>query len=211
MRSQGDDRRCPRDGSRQAPLFRPRVEPNERNGLRGTCRLMVDKITTVPKAKIGARTRSATTGRFTTMNVRFKMTTRGEAAKMHCGCFASGAAKRSSISRIRQTSDRVIFQTWKADGEREQPARAIRFRSSADQGSAEGGDAGAGRGFERIARELGVSRYIVKDYIAARGWTPYQQPRRKKALDGLEGWLRQRLRRHRAPAASAPLRSAACG
>ena len=39
----------------EAPLFRLRVEPNERNGLRGTCRLMVDKITTVPKAKIGAR------------------------------------------------------------------------------------------------------------------------------------------------------------
>ena len=39
----------------EAPLFRLRVEPNEHNGLRGTCRLMVDKITTVPKAKIGAR------------------------------------------------------------------------------------------------------------------------------------------------------------
>jgi mRNA interferase MazF len=30
------------------------VEPNERNGLRSACRLMVDKITTVPNAKIGA-------------------------------------------------------------------------------------------------------------------------------------------------------------
>ena len=39
----------------EAPLFHLRVEPNELNGLRGTCRLMVDKITTVPKAKIGAR------------------------------------------------------------------------------------------------------------------------------------------------------------
>jgi mRNA interferase MazF len=39
----------------EAPLFRLPVEPNERNGLRGACRLMVDKITTVPKAKIGAR------------------------------------------------------------------------------------------------------------------------------------------------------------
>jgi mRNA interferase MazF len=38
-----------------APLFRLPVEPNARNGLRGTCRLMVDKITTVPKSKIGAR------------------------------------------------------------------------------------------------------------------------------------------------------------
>ena len=38
-----------------APLFRLIVEPNERNGLRSTCRLMVDKITTVPKAKVGTR------------------------------------------------------------------------------------------------------------------------------------------------------------
>ncbi|MGV6876026.1 type II toxin-antitoxin system PemK/MazF family toxin [Pseudochelatococcus sp. B33] len=38
-----------------APLFRLVVEPNERNGLRSPCRLMVDKITTVPKAKIGVR------------------------------------------------------------------------------------------------------------------------------------------------------------
>ena len=39
----------------EAPLFRLPVEPNERNGLRATCRLMVDKITTVPKTKVGAR------------------------------------------------------------------------------------------------------------------------------------------------------------
>ncbi len=38
-----------------APLFRLSVQPNERNGLRATCRLMVDKITTVPKTKAGAR------------------------------------------------------------------------------------------------------------------------------------------------------------
>jgi mRNA interferase MazF len=38
-----------------APLFRLTVQPNARNGLRTMCRLMVDKITTVPKAKIGAR------------------------------------------------------------------------------------------------------------------------------------------------------------
>ena len=39
----------------EAPLFRLPVEPNERNGLRSPCRLMVDKITTVPKAKVGSR------------------------------------------------------------------------------------------------------------------------------------------------------------
>ena len=39
----------------EAPLFRLPIEPNERNGLRFPCRLMVDKVTTVPKTKIGAR------------------------------------------------------------------------------------------------------------------------------------------------------------
>ena len=38
-----------------ALLFRLLVEPNESNGLRAVCRLMVDKITTVPKSKVGAR------------------------------------------------------------------------------------------------------------------------------------------------------------
>lgn len=36
-----------------APLLRLLVEPSETNGLRASCRLMVDKITTVPKSKIG--------------------------------------------------------------------------------------------------------------------------------------------------------------
>ncbi|MGO9134406.1 MAG: type II toxin-antitoxin system PemK/MazF family toxin [Methylovirgula sp.] len=36
-----------------APLFRLPIEPNERNGLHAVCRLMVDKITTVQKSKIG--------------------------------------------------------------------------------------------------------------------------------------------------------------
>ena len=36
-----------------APLFRIPVEPNQSNGLRAVCRLMVDKITTVPKSRIG--------------------------------------------------------------------------------------------------------------------------------------------------------------
>jgi len=38
----------------EAPLFRIVVEPNERNGLRAICRLMVDKITTLPKSKVGS-------------------------------------------------------------------------------------------------------------------------------------------------------------
>ena len=36
----------------EAPLLRLPIEPSEKNGLREPCRLMVDKITTVPKAKI---------------------------------------------------------------------------------------------------------------------------------------------------------------
>jgi mRNA interferase MazF len=39
----------------EAPLFRLPVEPNERNGLRAPCRLMVDKITTVPRSRVGTR------------------------------------------------------------------------------------------------------------------------------------------------------------
>ena len=37
-----------------APLFRLLVKRSATNGLRVDCRLMADKITTVPKAKIGA-------------------------------------------------------------------------------------------------------------------------------------------------------------
>ena len=37
----------------EAPLFRLRVEPNDANGLREPCSLMVDKITTVPRSKVG--------------------------------------------------------------------------------------------------------------------------------------------------------------
>ena len=35
-----------------APMFRLPLDPNQRNGLRTPCRLMVDKITTVPKTKV---------------------------------------------------------------------------------------------------------------------------------------------------------------
>jgi mRNA interferase MazF len=38
-----------------APLFRLPVRPNERNGLRTAYRLMVDKISTISKTKVGAR------------------------------------------------------------------------------------------------------------------------------------------------------------
>src|SRR5688572_5860213 len=38
-----------------APLFRLPIESSEQNGLRAPCRLMVDKITTVPKSKVGSK------------------------------------------------------------------------------------------------------------------------------------------------------------
>jgi mRNA interferase MazF len=39
----------------EAPLLRMLVEPTDRNGLKNSSRLMVDKITTVPKARLGKR------------------------------------------------------------------------------------------------------------------------------------------------------------
>lgn len=39
----------------EAALFRIRVEADEINGLRESCSLMVDKITTVPRSKLGER------------------------------------------------------------------------------------------------------------------------------------------------------------
>lgn len=39
----------------EAPLFRLRVEPDDINGLHDACSLMVDKITTVPRSKLGER------------------------------------------------------------------------------------------------------------------------------------------------------------
>jgi mRNA interferase MazF len=39
----------------EAPIFRLLVEPTEENGLRAKSRLMVDKLTTVPKVKMGSR------------------------------------------------------------------------------------------------------------------------------------------------------------
>ena len=39
----------------EAPLFRIAILPNQGNGLRQASRLMVDKITTVAKSKLGAQ------------------------------------------------------------------------------------------------------------------------------------------------------------
>ena len=39
----------------EAPLLRMLVEPTDRNGLSSASRLMIDKVTTVPKAGLGKR------------------------------------------------------------------------------------------------------------------------------------------------------------
>jgi mRNA interferase MazF len=36
-----------------APIFRPRVDPSAVNGLQIPCRLMVDKLTAVPRIRLG--------------------------------------------------------------------------------------------------------------------------------------------------------------
>jgi mRNA interferase MazF len=41
--------------STEAPLLRMLIEPTERNGLSIASRLMIDKITTVPKDRLGKR------------------------------------------------------------------------------------------------------------------------------------------------------------
>jgi hypothetical protein len=56
-----------------------------------------------------------------------------------------------------------------------------------------------GWGSKRIARELGISRGTVKRYIEVGGWQPFRKPVRKRVLDDLDGWLRERFRRHRDP------------
>ena len=38
-----------------AVLFRVPVEPSDQNGLRALCRIMVDKVITIPRTKIGKR------------------------------------------------------------------------------------------------------------------------------------------------------------
>ena len=38
----------------EAPLFRLAIEPTDENGLREPCRLMVDKLTTVPRERLGS-------------------------------------------------------------------------------------------------------------------------------------------------------------
>jgi mRNA interferase MazF len=45
---------CTTDAT-EAPLLRLSLRPSPSNGLRADCRAMIDKITTVPRANLGAR------------------------------------------------------------------------------------------------------------------------------------------------------------
>ncbi|MBP1807785.1 transposase [Rubellimicrobium aerolatum] len=53
-----------------------------------------------------------------------------------------------------------------------------------------------GWGAKRISAELGCSRNTVRRWLAEGGWRAPELGARPKALDGLEGWLAERFRRH---------------
>ena len=55
---------------------------------------------------------------------------------------------------------------------------------------------GLGWGAKRLAREFGCARNTVRRYLRQGGSVPFRQPVRRSALDGLEGWLRERFFRH---------------
>jgi hypothetical protein len=52
---------------------------------------------------------------------------------------------------------------------------------------------------------LGCSHHTVKHYVAAGGVVPFKAPKRAKALDGHEDWLRERFLRHRSRPKWSPL------
>jgi len=54
-----------------------------------------------------------------------------------------------------------------------------------------------GWGTRRVAAEFGCSRDTVARCVGPGGWAPPRVARRPRALDGLEGWLAERFRRHR--------------
>jgi mRNA interferase MazF len=51
-----------------APIFRLPVEPSAGNGLQGPCRLMVDKLTAVPRTRLGRRLGSLAREEMKTLN-----------------------------------------------------------------------------------------------------------------------------------------------
>jgi len=53
-----------------------------------------------------------------------------------------------------------------------------------------------GMGSKAIAKKLGVSKNTVKRYLRAGGWVDYKAPERQGALDGLDDWLKDQMRKH---------------
>jgi mRNA interferase MazF len=51
-----------------APIFRLPVEPSAGNGLQTPCRLMVDKLTAVPRTRVGKRLGSLAREEMKTLN-----------------------------------------------------------------------------------------------------------------------------------------------
>lgn len=51
-----------------APIFRLLIQPSQRSGLRSPCRMMVDKITAVPRKRIGTLVGSLTTDEMKALN-----------------------------------------------------------------------------------------------------------------------------------------------
>ncbi len=54
-----------------------------------------------------------------------------------------------------------------------------------------------GKGSRTVAKELGVSRAVVRKYVKQGGWKAYAAPKRKKKLEHLEGWLEESLKKHK--------------
>ncbi|GAN82315.1 integrase [Acidocella aminolytica 101 = DSM 11237] len=55
---------------------------------------------------------------------------------------------------------------------------------------------GLGWGAKRLSKEFGCSRNTVRRYLRAGGPVAYRKPERRRSLDGLEDWLRERFFRH---------------
>ena len=55
----------------------------------------------------------------------------------------------------------------------------------------------AGLAIKAIARKMGCSKNTVRRYLRSGGCVAYKRPERESALRGLEGWLNERLQRHR--------------
>jgi len=52
----------------QAPIFRLVIQPSQRSGLRSPCRMMVDKITAVPRKRLGTQVGSLTSNEMKALN-----------------------------------------------------------------------------------------------------------------------------------------------